>query len=97
VVPHDVDEVPRSSQYHQSYSLRRFRDLLTVKAWVDGFVDWYNAEHLQSGIKSVTPNQHHYGQADAICAIRQQIYEEARRGVLSVGAANPVTGHRPRF
>jgi putative transposase len=38
-------------KYHQSYPLRRFRDLLSVRAWVDGFVNWYNAEHRHSGIK----------------------------------------------
>jgi hypothetical protein len=65
-------------KYHQSYPLRRFRDLLSVKARVDGFVDWYNGEHRHSGNKYVTPNQRHYGQADAIFAIRQQTYAEAR-------------------
>jgi putative transposase len=69
----------RTMKYHQSYPLRRFRDLLSVQAWVDGFVHWYNTEHRHSGIKYVTPNQRHYGQADAICAIRQQTYEEARQ------------------
>jgi transposase InsO family protein len=68
----------RTMKYHQSYPLRRFRDLLSVKARVDGFVDWYNGEHRHSGIKYVTPNQRHYGQADAIFAIRQQTYAEAR-------------------
>lgn len=47
----------RTMNYHQSYPLRRFRELLSVKAWVDGFVDWYNSEHRHSGIKYVTPNQ----------------------------------------
>ncbi len=69
----------RTMKYHQSYPLRRFRDLLSVKAWMDGFVGWYNAEHRHSGIKYVTPNQRHYGHADGICAIRQQTYEEARQ------------------
>ena len=69
----------RTMKYHQSYPLRRFRDLLSVRAWVDGFVDWYNAEHRHSGIKYVTPNQRHYGEADAICSIRQQTYEQARQ------------------
>jgi len=68
----------RTLKYHQSYPYRRFRDLLAVRAWVDGFVDWYNAEHRHSGIKYVTPNQRHYGEADAICSIRQQTYEQAR-------------------
>lgn len=66
----------RTMKYHQSYPLKRFRDLVSVRAWVDGFVEWYNTEHRHSGIKYVTPNQRHYGQADAICAIRQQTYEQ---------------------
>ena len=69
----------RTMKYHQSYPLRRFRDLHSVKTWIDGFVDWYNTEHRHSGIKYVTPNQRHYGQADTICRIRQQTYEEARQ------------------
>jgi len=69
----------RTMKYHQSYPVRRFRDLLSVRAWVDDFVDWYNAEHRHSGIKYVTPNQRHYGKADAICSIRQQTYEQARQ------------------
>ena len=69
----------RTMKYHQSYPVRRFRDLLQVRAWVDGFVDWYNAEHRHSGIKYVTPNQRHYGEADAICSVRQRTYEQARQ------------------
>ena len=66
-------------KYHQSYPVRRFRDLLAVQAWVDGFVEWYNAEHRHSGIKYVTPNQRHYGEADAVCSVRQRTYEQARQ------------------
>ena len=69
----------RTMKYHQSYPLRRFRDLLSVEAWVDGFVDWYNAEHRHSGINYVTPNQRHSGEADAIYRVRQQTYEQARQ------------------
>ncbi len=65
-------------KYHQSYPHRRFRDLLSVRAWVDGFVDWYNNEHRHSGIQYVMPNQRHYGQAEEICTRRQQTYEKAR-------------------
>jgi putative transposase len=69
----------RTMKYHQSYPVRRFRDLLSVRAWVDSFVEWYNAEHRHSGIKYVTPNQRHYGEADAICSVRQRTYEQARQ------------------
>jgi hypothetical protein len=71
----------RMVQHHKKspdYPVRRFRDLLSVRAWVDGFVDWYNAEHRHSGIKYVTPNQRHFGEADAICRACQQTYEQAR-------------------
>jgi transposase InsO family protein len=68
----------RTMKYHESYPHRRFRDLLSVRTWVDGFVDWYNNEHRHSGIKYVTPNQRHYGQAEEICNRRQQTYEKAR-------------------
>ena len=67
----------RTMKYHQSYPSRRFCDLDAVRCWVDGFVEWYNGGHRHSGIKYVTPNQRHYGEADEICAIRQQTYEKA--------------------
>lgn len=67
----------RTMKYHQSYPVRRFRNLDAVRCWVDGFVEWYNGEHRHSGIKYVTPNQRHFGEADEICTIRQQTYETA--------------------
>jgi len=33
---------------------------------------------VHSGIKYLTPNQRHYSKPDAICAILQQTYAEAR-------------------
>jgi len=68
----NVDAVPRRRQYIQSYPLRWFPDLLSVRA--DGFAEWYNTEHAHSGIKYAALNQRHYGQADVVCVcpIRQQ-------------------------
>ena len=74
-----AESVFRTMKYHQSYPSRRFRDLSSVRAWVESFVDWYNNEHRHSGIKYVTPNQRHYGEADEICRIRQETYEKARQ------------------
>ena len=68
----------RTMKYHHSYPLRRFRDLLSVRAWADGFVHWYNTEHRHSGIQHVMPDQRHYGEAEASCRTRQETYEEAR-------------------
>ena len=47
--------------------------------WVAAFVDWYNHQHRHSGIKFVTPQQHHGGQALEICRHRTVIYEKARQ------------------
>jgi hypothetical protein len=48
-----------------------------VRAWVDDFAEWYNIEHRHCGINYVTRKKRHYSQADAICTIRQHIYEQA--------------------
>ena len=69
----------RTMKYHQSYPLCRFRNLDAVRHWIEGFVEWYNGEHRHSGIKYVTPNQRHFGEADAICAVRQQTYSKAHQ------------------
>ncbi len=50
----DAESWFRTMKDHQSYPFRRFRDLLSVKGWVDGFVDWCKAEHQHSSIKYVT-------------------------------------------
>jgi transposase InsO family protein len=67
----------KTMKYHQSYPIRRFRNLDGVRCWIESFVEWYNCEHRHSGIKYVTPNQRHFGEADAICAVRQQTYSKA--------------------
>ena len=85
----------RTMKYHQSYPLRRFRDLLSVKAWVDGFVGWYNAEHRHSGIKYVTPNQRHYGQADRSVPSGSRPTTKLGRSILSAGARPPRDWNQP--
>ena len=74
-----AESIFRTLKYHHSYPRRRFRDILSVREWVDQFIAWYNEEHRHSGIKYVTPNQRHFGLADNICEIRQSTYEEAKR------------------
>ena len=69
----------RTMKYHQSYPLRRFRDLLSVRTWADGFVDWYNTEHQHSEIRFVTPDDRHYGREAAKLSKRKEVYELARQ------------------
>ena len=58
-----AESIFRTLKYHHSYPRRRFRDILSVREWVDQFIAWYNTEHRHSGIKYVTPNQRHFGLA----------------------------------
>jgi len=87
----------RTMKYNQGYPLRRFRDQQSVRAWSDGFVEWYNSEHRHSGINYVTPNQRHYGEADAICSVRQQTYEKARQNHPRRWAKAPRDWTQPRI
>jgi len=45
---------------------------------IDGFVNWYNTEHLHSSIRFVTPDDRHFGREQMILANRSKLYEEAR-------------------
>ena len=68
----------RTLKYRPNYPGQPFADLQAARAWVQGFVDWYNDEHLHSSIKFVTPAQRHAGEDIQILANREQIYRKAR-------------------
>lgn len=68
----------RTLKYIPEYPGRPFSDLLAARTWVQGFVDWYNHEHLHSAIKFVTPEQRHKGLDAKILAHRKQVYEQAQ-------------------
>ncbi len=44
----------RTLKYRPEYPERPFNDLQAARSWVCGFVEWYNHEHLHSGVKFVT-------------------------------------------
>ncbi len=68
----------RTLKYTPAYPGRPFASLEDARAWVLGFVTWYNTEHRHSGIRFVTPAQRH-GQRDGqILAQRRAVYERAR-------------------
>ena len=47
--------------------------------WVEGFVVWYNEEHLHSGIRYVTPSSRHERRDNAILTSRHKVYTAAKR------------------
>lgn len=56
---------------------KAFESLAAAREWMARFVDWYNREHLHSGIGLVTPHQRRCGQDHAIFAQRNQALQEA--------------------
>lgn len=69
----------KTMKYHPQWPSKGFNDLDAVRAWVNGFVRWYNEEHCHSGIRFVTPSQRHSGKDKAILEKRQAVYEAAKR------------------
>ncbi len=68
----------KTLKYRPEYPEKAFEDISAAREWVSGFVDWYNNEHLHSGIKFVTPNQRHSGLDKEILAKRQQVNDAAK-------------------
>lgn len=69
----------RTLKYRPEYPNTRFSDLQSARNWVNGFVNWYNTEHLHSSIKYVTPQQRHNGDDIEILAKRKDVYHAARK------------------
>jgi len=69
----------RTLKYRPEYPEQRFESISAGRKWVKDFVDWYNNEHLHSGIKFVTPAQRHAGEDVAILINRKQVYLKAKR------------------
>ncbi|MBW2590411.1 MAG: IS3 family transposase, partial [Deltaproteobacteria bacterium] len=46
----------RTMKYRPEYPLKPFENIEQAQSWVDGFVFWYNTQHLHSSIRYVTPD-----------------------------------------
>lgn len=68
----------KTVKYCQHYPSRPFESLDKATTWVDEFVEWYNYDHLHSGIKFVTPSDRHAGRDKKILARRKIVYETAK-------------------
>ncbi len=83
--PHVSDDNPysealfRTLKYRPEYPSGPFASLEEARLWVEGFVRWYNTEHLHSAIRFVTPEDRHAGREEEILQQRQRVYERARR------------------
>ena len=67
----------RTMKYRPGFPTKPFDSLAEARAWVAGFVAWYNHEHLHSGIGFVAPADRHAGHDVAILAHRREVYARA--------------------
>jgi putative transposase len=82
--PHTSNDNPFSESHFKTLKYqprfpRSFGCIEDAKAFCRQFFDWYNQDHHHAGIGLMTPDQVHYGQADAVHAARQQTLDRACR------------------
>lgn len=64
----------RTLKYRPGYPRKPFATIDAARAWVAGFVAWYNSEHLHSAIRYVTPDDRHKRRDVGILAARHRVY-----------------------
>lgn len=69
----------RTMKYMSKYPESPFDSLEEARNWTSEFVDWYNKEHLHSGIKFVTPSQRHEGIDEELLKKRKEVYKKAKQ------------------
>ena len=69
----------KTTKYCPQYPSKPFESIAGAMAWVQIFVNWYNEEHLHSGIKFVTPASRHRGEDGEILAKRKLVYKFAKQ------------------
>lgn len=72
------ESIFKTCKYCPQYPTKGFASLEASRKWCMEFVRWYRHEHHHSGIKFLTPNQVHTGNAENILGARQKVYELAK-------------------
>lgn len=68
----------RTMKYRPGFPRKPFDSFEAALLWVEGFVRWYNDEHLHSAICYVTPSVRHARKDRPLLANRHAVYTEAR-------------------
>lgn len=68
----------RTLKYRPGYPRKPFASLEEARTWVEGFVAWYNDEHLHSALRYVTPSDRHARRDVELLAKRHAVYTEAK-------------------
>jgi len=82
--PHVSNDNPFSESHFKTLKYQpkfpsRFGCIEDAKEFCRDFFTWYNRDHHHAGIGLMTPDQVHYGQADAVHKVRQQVLDIAFR------------------
>jgi len=80
--PHTSNDNPFSEAHFKTLKYqpefpRRFETIIEARAFCRRFFGWYNEDHHHAGIGLMTPDQIHFGQADAIYDARQTTLDAA--------------------
>jgi putative transposase len=80
--PHTSNDNPFSEAHFKTLKYqpefpRHFETIDEARAFCRRFFAWYNKDHHHAGIGLMTPDQMHFGQADAIYAARQATLDTA--------------------
>ncbi len=80
--PHTSNDNPFSEAHFKTLKYqpefpKRFETIEQARAFCRRFFAWYNQDHHHAGIGLMTPNQIHFGQAEAIFAARKTTLDAA--------------------
>jgi putative transposase len=80
--PHTSNDNPFSEAHFKTLKYqpefpKRFQTIDQARAFCRRFFTWYNKDHHHAGIGLMTPDQIHFGQANAIHAARQTALDAA--------------------
>jgi putative transposase len=80
--PHQSNDNPYSESNFKTLKYfptfpRRFANIASARAFVDGFFGYYNTEHRHSGIALHTPADVHFGRAGVVRERRQLVLDAA--------------------
>jgi len=80
--PHTSNDNPFSEAHFKTLKYqpefpKRFQTIIEARTFCRRFFAWYNEDHHHAGIGLMTPDQLHFGQADAIHAARQTALDAA--------------------
>ncbi len=92
--PHTSNDNPFSESHFKTLKYRpgfpkAFATIGEARIWCRAFFTWYNQNHRHAGIGLMTPDQVHYGQANAIHAARTLTLAKAFRQTPARFVRNP--------